>query len=553
MHVEGIVAKHRRSRYEPGRRSPTWLKIKIRPEQELVVGGWTPGEGNAKDLGAVVVGVYEGDELGSPARSARGSTRRTRKDLRQRLEALATDSCPFDPLPGTEGRAPHRPLDPPGARDPRGAGRLDPRGLRPPDLVQGNRRRHGPAGGRPRAPDHAGSRPIVRPRPRSRETKPMTQTRRRRRRSKPCQPSVRRQPEGRRCLEGACAGQTVGGRREEAGRDRRPRLPRLGRQAVDRHRSRARGARGHPEGGRLAGRRPGAQAHEPRQAALPRQGGRRPARDQARARPLLRPDRAGDPAAPRRAAAQPPPLPEWRRRPGLLAEGHPVHGAEVPHDLARDRVPRAGGPRGERPPHRRPGRRPSAGSATRRRSRSTRGPPRSTIRGRRPSPSSTSIPARRRAGRRPSRWRASTGPPSSISACARIPRLTGSARDPGLDPHRPRQVQLRGHQPLGRASVAGDRGHGPGTVSLGVGQGEAARTGAPRLHPERADQDARRPVCRPSGRGCPRLRADPLGGAGRSRPSARIAGRSATSSSGSTEVGDLFAPAQTDHQELPPV
>ncbi|TMC64071.1 MAG: ATP-dependent DNA ligase, partial [Chloroflexi bacterium] len=31
LHVEGIVAKHRRSRYEPGRRTTTWLKIKIRP------------------------------------------------------------------------------------------------------------------------------------------------------------------------------------------------------------------------------------------------------------------------------------------------------------------------------------------------------------------------------------------------------------------------------------------------------------------------------------------------------------------------------------------
>ena len=43
--LEGIVAKLRRSRYEPGRRSNAWLKIKIRPEQELVVGGWTPGDG----------------------------------------------------------------------------------------------------------------------------------------------------------------------------------------------------------------------------------------------------------------------------------------------------------------------------------------------------------------------------------------------------------------------------------------------------------------------------------------------------------------------------
>ena len=40
-----------------------WLKIKIRPEQELVVGGWTPGEGNARDLGALAVGVYEDGKL----------------------------------------------------------------------------------------------------------------------------------------------------------------------------------------------------------------------------------------------------------------------------------------------------------------------------------------------------------------------------------------------------------------------------------------------------------------------------------------------------------
>ena len=43
--LEGIIAKHRRSIYEPGKRSRTWLKVKVRPEQELVVGGWTPGEG----------------------------------------------------------------------------------------------------------------------------------------------------------------------------------------------------------------------------------------------------------------------------------------------------------------------------------------------------------------------------------------------------------------------------------------------------------------------------------------------------------------------------
>ncbi len=47
----------------PGDAASAWLKIKIRPEQELVVGGWTPGSGNAKDLGAMAVGVYEDGKL----------------------------------------------------------------------------------------------------------------------------------------------------------------------------------------------------------------------------------------------------------------------------------------------------------------------------------------------------------------------------------------------------------------------------------------------------------------------------------------------------------
>ena len=97
--LEGVVAKHRRSRYEPGRRAATWLKVKIRPEQELVVGGWTPGEGNAKDLGAVIVGVYEGDRLRYAGKVGSGFNGRTRLELRERLGALAADVPAFDPPP----------------------------------------------------------------------------------------------------------------------------------------------------------------------------------------------------------------------------------------------------------------------------------------------------------------------------------------------------------------------------------------------------------------------------------------------------------------------
>jgi len=102
--LEGIVAKHRRSRYEPGRRVQTWLKLKVRPEQELVVGGWTPGEGSARDLGAVVVGVYEDGKLRFSGKVGSGFDARVRRELRVLLDELATDEPPFDPPPPRDYR-----------------------------------------------------------------------------------------------------------------------------------------------------------------------------------------------------------------------------------------------------------------------------------------------------------------------------------------------------------------------------------------------------------------------------------------------------------------
>src|SRR5688572_20126384 len=102
--LEGIVAKLRRSPYEPGRRSPGWLKIKIRPEQELVVGGWTPGSGNAKDLGAMAVGVYEDGKLRFAGKVGSGFTAGIRRELLERMKPLEQDDPPFDPPPPKDYR-----------------------------------------------------------------------------------------------------------------------------------------------------------------------------------------------------------------------------------------------------------------------------------------------------------------------------------------------------------------------------------------------------------------------------------------------------------------
>jgi bifunctional non-homologous end joining protein LigD len=103
--LEGIVAKRLDSRYVPGRRTRAWLKVKNLATQELVIGGWLPGEGRREGtIGALAVGYYETENGGLRLRYAgrvgTGFTEKTLRDLSKRLEPLARDSSPF------EGRQP---------------------------------------------------------------------------------------------------------------------------------------------------------------------------------------------------------------------------------------------------------------------------------------------------------------------------------------------------------------------------------------------------------------------------------------------------------------
>jgi bifunctional non-homologous end joining protein LigD len=97
--AEGIVAKLRTSLYEPGRRSPAWQKIKNRPEQELIVGGWTTGTGPAADLAALLVGVMEDGRLRYVGKVGTGFNRQTREELLALLWPLRTEETPFSPPP----------------------------------------------------------------------------------------------------------------------------------------------------------------------------------------------------------------------------------------------------------------------------------------------------------------------------------------------------------------------------------------------------------------------------------------------------------------------
>ncbi|MDQ6820666.1 MAG: DNA ligase D [Actinomycetota bacterium] len=98
--LEGIVAKRLNSRYEPGRRPGTWVKVKNTLRQELVVGGWLPGEGRRTDrIGALLVGYYEDGEFRYAGRVGTGFTDKMLDELRRRLAPYRRKTSPLSRAP----------------------------------------------------------------------------------------------------------------------------------------------------------------------------------------------------------------------------------------------------------------------------------------------------------------------------------------------------------------------------------------------------------------------------------------------------------------------
>jgi bifunctional non-homologous end joining protein LigD len=99
--LEGVVAKRLDCPYEPGRRANGWIKVKNVHDQDVVIGGWTPGEGNrSSTLGALTVGVMEDGKLVYAGKVGTGFTSKTLALVQRELEPLRRDTSPF------EGRQP---------------------------------------------------------------------------------------------------------------------------------------------------------------------------------------------------------------------------------------------------------------------------------------------------------------------------------------------------------------------------------------------------------------------------------------------------------------
>jgi bifunctional non-homologous end joining protein LigD len=99
--LEGVVAKNSQSVYETGRRSRQWLKVKTRLTQEGVIAGFTEPGGSRKYFGALVLGVFEGDELIYIGHLGGGFTANHLRDIREKLDPLIQEECPFTLKPET--------------------------------------------------------------------------------------------------------------------------------------------------------------------------------------------------------------------------------------------------------------------------------------------------------------------------------------------------------------------------------------------------------------------------------------------------------------------
>jgi bifunctional non-homologous end joining protein LigD len=104
--LEGVVAKRVTSRYEPGRRSAAWVKVPLVRTQEVLIGGWRPGDGRrAGTIGSLLLGVRCDDGLRYVGKVGTGFTHSALLDLEERLRPLARAGSPFvDAVPADHAR-----------------------------------------------------------------------------------------------------------------------------------------------------------------------------------------------------------------------------------------------------------------------------------------------------------------------------------------------------------------------------------------------------------------------------------------------------------------
>jgi bifunctional non-homologous end joining protein LigD len=93
--LEGVIGKDPTSIYRAGERTTAWSKVKVRAEEEFVIGGFTAPRGARQYLGALLVGAWDDGRLRYAGKVGTGFTEATLADLHRRLASRRRSQSPF--------------------------------------------------------------------------------------------------------------------------------------------------------------------------------------------------------------------------------------------------------------------------------------------------------------------------------------------------------------------------------------------------------------------------------------------------------------------------
>jgi bifunctional non-homologous end joining protein LigD len=91
--------KEARFSLRAGRRSGSWVKVKLTQQQEFVIGGYTSPEGSRKYFGSLLVGYHGPGGLLFAGRVGTGFSERALAELYGGLQKIERATCPFVNLP----------------------------------------------------------------------------------------------------------------------------------------------------------------------------------------------------------------------------------------------------------------------------------------------------------------------------------------------------------------------------------------------------------------------------------------------------------------------
>lgn len=108
LRLEGVVAKRRDSVYQAGRRGRTWLKIKLQLSQEVVIGGWRPGQGRRDGgFGSLLMGIPTAEGLHYVGRVGTGFNDQQLDEIQVLLNQLARKTPALIDVPREDARDAH--------------------------------------------------------------------------------------------------------------------------------------------------------------------------------------------------------------------------------------------------------------------------------------------------------------------------------------------------------------------------------------------------------------------------------------------------------------